>query len=270
MKEIRIHSFEELQDLVFKGIYDPKIKRYRNNFVYRGVRDSRYSLMTKLNRICNHDLSLEESIIRNFIKYGYADIGNTKSIWQTLSLGQHFGLPTRLLDWSYSPLVAAHFATEDIDYYDVDGAIYCIDLEDSMKIMPKKLKDELKKAKATSFTNKLLEKNVKTLNDLKKLSKKPYFIFLEPASSDNRLVNQYALFSVCSDPKYTIDELSKTIKGSSLYKIIIPKEVKLEIRDKLDYINISERVLYPGLDGICSWITRHYADLGKTKKDIIK
>jgi len=266
MKEITIHSFEELQELVFKGIYDPKLKRYRNNFVYRGVRDSRYTLMTKLNRICGHDLSLEKSIIRSFVKYGYADIGSTKSIWQTLSLGQHFGLPTRLLDWSYSPLVAAHFVTKDINHYDVDGAIYCMDLEDSMKVLPKKLKDELKKAKASSFTIQLLEKNAKSLEDLKKLSKKPYFLFLEPASADNRMVNQYALFSVCSDPKYTIDELSKSIKGSTLYKIIIPKEVKLEIRDKLDYINISERVLFPGLGGVCSWITRHYANLGNIKK----
>ena len=46
------------------------------------------------------------------------------------------------------------------------------------------------------------------------------------------------------------------------FRIIIPKEVKLEIRDKLDYINISERLIYPGLDGICKWITRRYSNLG--------
>ena len=45
-------------------------------------------------------------------------------------------------------------------------------------------------------------------------------------------------------------------------RIIIPREIKLEIRDKLDYINISERMIYPGLDGIAKWITRRYADLG--------
>ena len=40
------------------------------------------------------------------------------------------------------------------------------------------------------------------------------------------------------------------------------REIKLEIRDKLDYINISERMIYPGLDGICKWITRRYSNLG--------
>ena len=32
--------------------------------------------------------------------------------------------------------------------------------------------------------------------------------------------------------------------------------------DKLDYINISERMIYPGLDGVCRWITRRYSALG--------
>ena len=45
-------------------------------------------------------------------------------------------------------------------------------------------------------------------------------------------------------------------------RLIIKKEAKLEIRDKLDYINISERMIYPGLDGICKWIARRYAPLG--------
>ena len=49
---------------------------------------------------------------------------------------------------------------------------------------------------------------------------------------------------------------------TSLYKIIIPKDIKLEIRDKLDYINITERVIYPGLDSVCSWIARRYSNLG--------
>jgi hypothetical protein len=41
-------------------------------------------------------------------------------------------------------------------------------------------------------------------------------------------------------------------------KIIIPHELKWEIRDKLDQSNISERVLFPGLDGLCSWLARQY------------
>lgn len=263
MKEIIVNSFEELQDLVFKDCFDEKTKRYRDNYVYRGVENKEYELLTKLNRICDHNLDLESSIIRSFQKYGYTDTKDCSSIWQLLALGQHYGLPTRLLDWTYSPLVAAHFVTEDIYQYDKDGVIYRTDLRAGNKRLPKCLKDELDKTGAHSFTLSMLDAYAKSLDEFKSLSDEPFFLFFEPASQTNRMTNQYALFSVTSDPHYAIEDLLSDDKLDEMTKIIIPKEVKLEIRDKLDYINISERLIYPGLDGICSWITRRYADLGK-------
>lgn len=263
MKEIVIHSFEELNNLVFKDCYDKKTNRYRNNYVYRGIDNAEYPLISSLSRVCSHDLTLEDSLIRNFRKYGYADIDPNDSFWQIVATGQHFGLPTRLLDWTYSPLVAAHFVTVNTDAYDKDGVIYAIDIEESIKTLPTALKKELVESRASSFTISMLEKHAKNFDELKKLSKKPFFLFYEPASEDNRMINQYSVFSLCSDPKLTIDNLVD--KNTSMYKIIIPKEIKLEIRDKLDYINISERVIFPGLDSVCSWISRRYSNLSNKK-----
>ena len=93
------------------------------------------------------------------------------------------------------------------------------------------------------------------------LSPEPYALFFEPASMLDRIANQYALFSVVSDPGVLLSDILEQ-QEIDYYKIIIPREVKLEIRDKLDYINISERMLYPGLDGICRWIARQYSALG--------
>ncbi len=260
MKEVVIKSFEDLQDIVFKDCYDKKINRYRNDYVYRGVSDGSYPLITTLNRECSHNLELEDHIIRSFKKYGYDELKDIDSFWQILATGQHFGLPTRLLDWTYSPLVAAHFVTVNLNDYDKDGAIYCIDTHDSIKTLPDCLKKSLEKRDTSTFTISSLERKARNLRELQALSDKPFFLFFEPASGDNRMINQYSLFSICSDSKVLVSDLVD--EDTSLYKIIIPKQTKLEIRDKLDYINITERVIYPGLDSVCSWIARRYSKIG--------
>ena len=93
----------------------------------------------------------------------------------------------------------------------------------------------------------MLMKEIPELHRMSDISDNPYVLFFEPASMLDRIVNQYALFSVTSDPKVGISDLPAG--GECCVKYIIPREVKLEIRDKLDYVNISERMIYPGLDG---------------------
>jgi hypothetical protein len=41
-------------------------------------------------------------------------------------------------------------------------------------------------------------------------------------------------------------------------KLVIPADLKWEVRDKLDQANVTERVLFPGLDGLSQWLARHY------------
>ena len=114
--------------------------------------------------------------------------------------------------------------------------------------------------RCNTFTLGMLERIGDSFEALKRISEKPFAVFFEPASLVNRIANQYALFSLCSDPCRTLDELP--VEEECFRKIILPAECKLEIRDKLDYINISERTIYPGLDGISKWITRRYSALG--------
>lgn len=260
MKNRIIHSWDELQSAVFDGVWDESIRRYRNNRVFRGVKDMHWDLIPALNRVCRHNLGLEKQILRSFRKYGYADLKSADSMWQLLATGQHFGLPTRLLDWSYSPLVAAHFATEDTSAYNRDGAIIVADMEIINSLLPDALSELLTLDGANVFSQEMLDRAAPTLDKLQALSDQPFSLFFEPASTVSRIENQYALFSLSSDVHTMIDRLPGADRAFS--RIVIPREIKLEIRDKLDYINISERMLYPGLEGVCKWISRRYAPLG--------
>ncbi len=270
MEEIVIHNWDELQQIVFKDVWRDDIMRYRADMIYRGVGDDSYSMFPKLNRYCGHDLSLEDNLIRSFKKYGYSELSQYgDTFWQVLTIAQHHGLPTRLLDWSYSPLVAAHFATDEIEKYDCDGAVYCLNYSKLVSQIPQRIRDLLAKQHTSLCSLEILDEVIPDFEAMKQLQEDPYVLFFEPASIHNRVINQYALFSVVSDPAVSIEEIIERYPDDG-FKIIIPKEVKLEIRDKLDYINISERMIYPGLDGICKWITRRYSDLGpiyNKKKD---
>ena len=260
MDEYTVHSWEELEHKLFEDGYDNKINRYRSNYVFRGLSDSSYDLLSSLNRVCRDNIKLEQCLLRNFRKYASAELGKS-GFWDILSIAQHHGLPTRLLDWTFSPFVALHFATESFSIYNKDAAIWCIDFVEAHKYLPDSFISSLDNNYAYGFTTDMLDKLAPDFNSLKKseteIASKPFVVFFEPPSIDSRIVNQYALFSVMSDPSITISQWLAEHPGICK-KIIVPHDIKLEIRDRLDQINMTERIIYPGYDGLCKWLTRHY------------
>ena len=93
---------------------------------------------------------------------------------------------------------------------------------------------------------------------LKELEKEQgeFAIFLEPHSIDSRIVNQFAMFMFMSNANADIEKWM--IDNLETKKLIIPRRLKKEFRDKLDQMNMNERTIYPGLDGVSKWIGRNY------------
>lgn len=106
--------------------------------------------------------------------------------------------------------------------------------------------------------------NLDKLDDEGRKSK-DFAIFFEPPNLDDRIFNQFAYFSACSRPDMLIDKWLED-KPDLWQKVIIPKELKWEIRDKPDQNNISERILFPGLGGLADWLKRYYQPTGSALK----
>jgi hypothetical protein len=163
-----------------------------------------------------------------------------------------------LLDWTYAPYVALHFATSSLERYDQDGVVWTIDYVRAHELLPGPLRDVLKAEGANVFTAEMLERVARGLRELDVLADDDEFVvFLEPPSLDDRIVNQYALFSLMSGPDASVDAWVAQ-HDELVRKLVIPAELKWEIRDKLDQANITERVLFPGLDGLSAWLRRYY------------
>ena len=257
MNEIRVSSWGELQEQLFADMWRPDLKCFRSPYLFRGVSNAAYNLETALIRLGGNYAHLEPHLLRNFRKYAHRDIVEQDTFWHWLSLAQHRGLPTRLLDWTVSPLVAAHFATDNLDNYDRDGAIWAVNHLKAHEMLPEQLKIVLRQEGADYFTVGMLAQAVNSLNALDALAPPHFVVFFEPPSMDDRIVNQFALLSVMPDSAGVLDEWLLTFP-EMWHKIVIPAALKWEVRDKLDQANITERVLFPGLDGLSKWQKRYY------------
>lgn len=257
MSEIRVNSWADLLETLYRDSWRHEINRFRSPYVFRGLSDVSFNLLTSLTRLGGSYAQMENHLLRNFRKYAHRNIVERDTPWHWLSLGQHHGLPTRLLDWTISPLVAAHFATDNIDLYNRDGVIWMINHREAHHMVPKVLRAELEREGSDFFTVEMLSRAVPTLADLDKLAPPEFLAFFEPPSIDDRIVNQFALFSVMPGPETCLADYL-ALHSNLCVKVIIPKEIKWEVRDKLDQANITERVLFPGLDGLSRWQRRYY------------
>ena len=258
--DIRIASWSDLTERLYADAWKPSLGRFRSNFAFRGMQDANDDLTTSLRRLRGPIARQEGHLLRNFRKYAHRDAAAGDSVWNWLALAQHHGLPTRLLDWSFSPFVALHFATADFELFNRDGVVWCVDYVKAHALLPPKLCDVLKEQQADVFTTELLAQAAPTLDELDALpgeDDKHFVVFLDPPSLNDRIVNQSALLSLMSDVETDLDRWLQN--HPHLYdRLIIPAELKWEIRDKLDQANVNERVLFPGLDGLSRWLSRYY------------
>ncbi len=255
MNDIAVSSWLELQEQLFGDSWEETLGRHRTSYAYRGRGDARDDLRTSLARLGGDPRELERHIVRAFRKYAAIDEVPVDSIWNWLALGQHHGLPTRMLDWTFSPYVALHFVTADLTQFDRDGVVWCVDYTQVHELLPERLKAMLEREGADVFTTELLADEIDNAAAMEELGE--FALFVEPPSFDARIVNQYALFSLLSRADASLEEWLDSRPGL-WRRIVVPAGLKWEVRDKLDLANVTERVLFPGLDGLSRWLKRYY------------
>lgn len=252
MKIIKLDSIGQYIDCIYES------DMYKN-YVYRGQRNKDYRLESSLKRNCGAEYMYTEiRLLENFKKYGlssgqYMD----RTIWEDMILAQHHGLPTRLLDFTSSPLVALHFALTDNDLSE-DAAVWGIDVNKiHTDLLPRDYKNVLVEHKAYSYTVEMLKEMNLTLKKYDQDMKDECLIFLEPPSSDIRIVNQKSILAILPDALDPLDDFvdHKTV----VYKFVIPNDKISSFREQLDFMNITERTMFPGLDGLSSYLKRRYS-----------
>lgn len=221
-------------------------KPYRG-WIYRGQCDSKWTLVSSYQRYCKEldhittnakfRYSHEKMMVKSFKEHisMYTSQVPPENILECLSFMQHHGTPTRLLDWSFSPYVAAYFA---VRCGFGDFSIYCMNHKALSKIYKNHFGDK--------FEN--MKKKVLAQRD------KSFLFAYEPEYKHKRLVAQQGVFTVPSSNYMSIDELMHEgvdIPQRHFKKLIIPSCKRVEWIKNLMYMNINEATLFPDFDGFC-------------------
>ena len=262
IQEIRIDTLEGLMPLMFEQEYRPDLRRNRNNYLYRGMSDVSFHMVTSLSRNCKQlQQRLEPAILENYAKYAVInDPSIATSVWHQMISGQHNGLPTRLLDWSHSALVGLHFAmTEDSleDMNSHDCLVWRIDMNELYSLLPAKYQNAILPTQSTIFSVDTLSGITGSLRQYDEDMGNSAMVVIEPPSINQRIVNQYSFFSVVPMQMTDIEGFLDRCTHNTV-KYIISKDLRWRVRDMLDQLNMSERTIFPGLDGLSRWIARHY------------
>lgn len=229
----------------------------RSTLVFRGLARAAYTNISSLARLQGSYATLERHLLRNFRKYAHQQAPGPTT-WDWLALGQHHGLPTRLLDWTFSPLVALHFATAS--WPDDDAVLWAVDCAAVHRHLPVPLRASLEDEGSLVFTTGQLAEQAPEVERLEQLEEDgdPFMLFFEPPTFDERIASQAAVLSVISDPRCQVETWLDEHPGCwRAWRI--PVGLKAEVRERLDQAQITERALLPGLDGLAAYLRRYYS-----------
>jgi FRG domain len=252
-------SWTDIIEDLYAGSWNPALQRFRSPFAFRGLSRADHSLSSSLVRLSSggsDTARLEMALLRNFQKYAHAESAHADSIWDWLALAQHRGLPTRLLDWTYSPLVAAHFAT--LGDTKCDRAIWRLDWK---RVHRHFGFPEL--ALLIADLHALVGRDGR-FTPWRLIGEgdagKPFACMIEPPTLDARISVQAGTFTLTSDTHHSFDEfLARHGLEKALSKFVIPKDHAGLVRDQLDMAGMDERRLFPDLDGVASQLRRYYS-----------
>jgi hypothetical protein len=222
-----VSNFEQLHQIVNDFEY--------KHTIFRGVKDQKHELIPKIGRKeykfrYNKGTPLrtiEDDLLRIFRERALPFLDRVPSNgWDWMAIAQHHGLPTRLLDWTRNPLVAAYFAVEK--EFKGNSAIYAVEFPEYIDTKREEYDDPFK----INFVGKFI-----------------------PPHTTKRIVVQSGLFTIHPDPKKPLKEDDLT-RGIKIKKIIIENknDFRRQLKRTLYRYGIHQASLFPNLDSLSNHI----------------
>lgn len=242
------------------------------DFYYRGIKNISYPLCPRAmnEELCRVEYENFDQPLEVFKKEasGYLrnKCGSDDLMW--MQYAQHFGVPTRLLDFSSNPLVSLFFACEDTN---VDGVLWVINVYNYNFNAHAEYLVKLARIHPLNGETRSLSENeyfdiIFDVNNTEAL----FPAFFIPEYIDTRMNAQSSRFLLWPRARFCLEDKIKPINYMTfdkptnkaeyiqkfVCKIVIPKESKIKTLRELDMLGINEKTLFPGLDSIGNYINQ--------------
>ena len=248
-KEKRLSSWEEFQTLASQFADTKSAMQY--SYLFRGQTNSAWRLTPSLHRALKAGTSapdaidIERRVQMEFFSQVHLHVDpallnfGQKDLWERWALMQHYGAPTRLLDWTLSPYVGAYFAVED--GWDSDGAIWVFHAYELMEHAIATIDPE----------------DRGRLSDSIQPNAPPTMAIHQSQNRSARIVAQQGIFTVCRNilgEQYDLIEAACSERPEEVEynygKLIIPMNLKPTFLHHLYSMNVTANSLFPGADGL--------------------
>lgn len=224
------------------NILQEDIGSYNEDVWYRGQGSVDWQLVPGIFRYSTK--YSETSLLTRFKQSASLLIDTSpKDDFDWLFLMQHYGVPTRLLDWTESPLIALYFAVSEEENDKFDSALWMLKPIELNKLANIKTTE---KNYIPSFDDEYLENyNIQNVNSNKRVEMSP--VATIATRNNSRIQAQLGVFTIHHLDKKPLDEFCTE---KEIVKYIIPKGSKASLRKELDLLSVNKFSLFPELSSI--------------------
>lgn len=215
---------------------------------------------------------LEYNILTDFISEACRFVKDVPSgdIPAWLEIAQHFGVPTRLLDFTLNPLVALYFACSDLR--DTQASVWIINEPAYNRIFFGEL-PSIQASKSQFIVSKIVTDELVQQDYLQHDSDSfiQYPWIYKPYYWEDRMNLQSSIFMLWGanrrkltdfmQPGYYMSDMDQVENKDTgvIGNILIPGDRKRDIVEQLNLCGINEKFIYPGLDGVGRYIKQKYS-----------
>lgn len=250
-----------------------KIDYVKRKLWYRGIGNATHHLIPSLFRhktaksqaaLQRLELDLNDTFDMRSLPYAESRLW-AKDDWERLFFMQHYRVPTRLLDWSGSPLISLHFAVTSVRFDDAgkplsDAAVWVLEPENW----------NLAAYAETGFPGGVLSAKDSWLKrysptEVYTANGKLPPVAMRGVHNSARIVAQQGYFTVFGPQAEPMEETYLWVKdGKSVFpdgclrKFVIPKQKVESVREEIFSLGISESSIYPDLEGLAAELKRNF------------